>query len=66
MPKLKRTGHTEPFFGFKNKKQKKMEQLRVTNGYPLQSTLATGATIAKKVSVSSTTRMVTSMKVCGQ
>jgi hypothetical protein len=66
MLRLKRMERTEPFFGFKNKKLKKMAQLKVTNGYPLQNTLVIGVIIAKKASESSITRMVINTKVCGQ
>ena len=57
---------TELSSGYKNKKQRKMAQLRETNGSAQASTLVTGAIIVKKASVFSTIRMGTNMKECGQ
>ena len=56
----------ELFSGFKNRRPKKTAQSKVISGSHLQSMLETGETIAKKDSVSSTTKMETSMKVCGR
>lgn len=66
MQKLKRTELTELSSGFKNKKPKKMELSRVTSGYHPQSMSAIGEITAKRGSVSSTTRMATNTKECGQ
>ena len=66
MLKLRKMELTELFSGFKNKRQKKMELLRVINGSHLQSMSETGVIIAKKASASSTIRTETSTKACGQ
>jgi hypothetical protein len=66
MRKLRKTEPTELFFGFKNRRRRKTVLLRETSGSLRKSTWETGATTAKKDSVSSTTRMETSMRVCGQ
>lgn len=58
--------HTEPFSGFKNRKQRKMAQSKVISGSHRLSMLETGVTTAKKVLASSTTRTVTSTRVCGR
>jgi hypothetical protein len=65
MLKLKRMAPTELFSGSKNRKQKKTVPSRETNGSHPQSMLEIGVIIAKKVLVSSTIKMATSMKVCG-
>jgi hypothetical protein len=66
MLRLRKMELTELFSGFKNKKQRRMAQSKVINGFLRLSMSETGATIAKKVSASSTTKMETSTRACGQ
>jgi hypothetical protein len=56
---------TELFSGFRNKRQKRMVQLRETNGLAQVSTWETGAITVKKALVFSTIRMGINMKACG-
>ena len=65
MLKHKRMEHIEPYFGSKNKKQKKTDQLKVINGSAQASMWVTGATTAKKVSAFNTTKMEINMRACG-
>ncbi len=65
MQKRRRTEHIELYFGCKNRRQKKMAQLKATSGLVLRSMSETGVTTAKKVSAFSTTKMEISTKVCG-
>lgn len=66
MQKLKRMVPTELCSGSKNKKPKKTEPSKVTNGFHHLSMWEIGETTAKKDSVFSTTRTAINTKVCGQ
>jgi len=57
---------TEQYSGYKNRRQKRMVQLKGINGFHLQNMLVTGVIIAKKVLVSNTTKTVINMRACGQ
>lgn len=61
----RRMGLIELFFGFKNKRLKKMVLLKVISGLDLLSMLVTGVITANKALVFNTTRVVINMKVCG-
>jgi hypothetical protein len=65
MPKLKEMVLTELFTGSKRSQSKKMVLSRVKCGKSPAGILVIGGTIAKRVSVSNTTKMVTNTKVCG-
>jgi hypothetical protein len=65
MLKRKRMELTELFSGFRNKRQKRMVQLRETNGLAQVSTWETGVITVKKALVFSTIRMGINMKACG-
>jgi hypothetical protein len=66
MRRRKRMALIEPCSGFRNRKLRRTAQLKVTNGCHLQSTLVTGAIIAKRVLEFSIIKTETSMKACGQ
>lgn len=65
MLKLKKMGHIEVYTGLKRSQDKKMAPLRVKSGRPPVGTSETGETTARRDLVFSSTRMVTSMRVCG-
>ena len=65
MLKLKRTGHIEVCTGLRRSQDKRMAPSRVKSGRPQAGTLVTGETTARRDSVFSSTRMVTSMRACG-
>lgn len=65
MPRLKETVLIEQSTGLKRSQSKKMALSRVRCGKSLAGTLVTGETIAKKVSVFNSIKMVTSTKACG-
>lgn len=58
-------GLIELFFGFKNRRRKKMVLLKVISGLDLLSMLVTGVITANKALVFNTTRVVINMKECG-
>lgn len=65
MLKLKRTGHIEVCTGLRRSQDKRMAPSRVKSGRPQAGTSVTGETTARRDSVFSSTRMVTSMRACG-
>ena len=65
MLKLRKMDLTEAYTGLKRSHDKKMAASKARCGRKLLAILVTGETIAKKVSVFNSTKMVTSTKVCG-
>jgi hypothetical protein len=65
MRKLRKMGHTDPSTGSRRSQDKKMAPSRVKSGRPPPGISETGETTARRASVSNSTRMATSTKVCG-
>ena len=65
MRKHKRMGPTEASTGSRKRSDRRTEASKVRCGNHLRSTLVTGVITARKASEFSSTKMETSMKVCG-
>ena len=56
---------TEVYTGFRRSKHRRMERSRVRSGSHLKNTLEIGEIISRKDSVSNSTKVETSTRVCG-